>query len=112
EGPASLRGMVHQQERIARLWRLEGHRVPPRRSKASGRRAQGDSVNAAWALPSTGPNDVWSYDFMKSRTRNGSPIRILNVVDEYTRVALGCRVAPSIGAREVRAVLEELFSKH
>jgi transposase InsO family protein len=33
----------------------------------------------------------------------------LNVVDEYTRVAVGCRVAPSIGAREVQAFLEELF---
>jgi putative transposase len=36
---------------------------------------------------------------MGSRTRDGGALRILNVVDEYTRVALGCRVARSIGAR-------------
>jgi hypothetical protein len=33
-------------KRIERLWRLEGHRVPPRRSQASGKRAQGTPENA------------------------------------------------------------------
>jgi putative transposase len=99
-------------KRIARLWRLEGHRVPPRRSQASGKRAQGTAEQAIWNLPAQGPNHVWSYDFMGARTRDGGPIRILNVVDEYTRVALGCRVARSIGARNVIAELEQLFERH
>jgi transposase InsO family protein len=55
---------------------------------------------------------VWSYDFVSTRTRKGTSIRILNVVDEFTRVALGCRVAPSIGARDVAAELGELFARH
>ncbi len=105
-------GWSINRKRIERLWRLECHRVPPRRSKASGKRAQGRGTNAAWMLPAVCPNDVWSYDFVATRTRNGSSIRILNVVDEYTRVALGCRVAPSIGARDVRAFLETLFANH
>ena len=58
------------------------------------------------------PNHIWSYDFMGARTRDGAPMRILNVVDEYTRVALGCRVARSIGARDVIAELEQLFDQH
>ncbi|MEK6253040.1 MAG: IS3 family transposase [Actinomycetota bacterium] len=99
-------------KRIERLWRLEGHRVPPRRSQNSGRRAQGTAENAIWNLPAAGPNHVWSYDFMSGRTREGGPIRILNVVDEYTRVAVGCRVARSIGARDVIAELERLFEQH
>jgi transposase InsO family protein len=49
---------------------------------------------------------------MGSRTRDGHSLRILNVVDEYTRVALGCRVARSIGAGEVIAELEQLFERH
>ena len=49
---------------------------------------------------------------MGSRTRDGGAIRILNVVDEYTRVALGCRVARSIGAGDVIAELEQLFERH
>jgi putative transposase len=99
-------------KRIERLWRLEGHRVPPRRSQASGKRAQGTAENASWNRPATRPNDVWSYDFMGSRTRDGGALRILNVVDEHTRVALGCRVARSIGARDVIAELERLFEQY
>jgi transposase InsO family protein len=63
-------------------------------------------------MPATAPNDVWSYDFMSARTRTGAPIRILNVVDEYTRVCVGSRVAPSIGARQVKAYLQEFFATH
>ena len=40
------------------------------------------------------------------------PIRILNVVDEFTRVSLGSRVARSIGARDVGRHLERLFAVH
>jgi hypothetical protein len=96
-------------KRIERLWRLEGHRVPPRRSQASGKKAQGSAEQAVWNLPATKPNDVWSYDFMGGRTRDGGALRILNVVDEYTRVALGSKVARSIGARDVQQELERLF---
>jgi putative transposase len=87
-------------KRVERLWRLEGHRVPPRRSQASGKKAQGTAGNAVWNLPAARPNHVWSYGFMSARTRDGASLRILNVVDEYTRVALGCRVVRSIGASD------------
>jgi putative transposase len=99
-------------KRVERLWRLEGHRVPPRRSQASGKKAQGTADNAVWNRPAVGPNHIWSYDFMSGRTRDGAALRILNVVDEYTRVALSCRVARSIGAGVVRLELERLFEQH
>jgi putative transposase len=99
-------------KRIERLWRLEGHRVPPRRAQASGKKAGGTAEQAIWNLPATRPNHVWSYDFMSSRTRDGGSLRILNVVDEYTRLSLGCRVARSIGAAAVQAELEQLFARH
>jgi len=99
-------------KRIERLWRLEGHRVPPRRSQASGKKAQGTADNAVWNRPASGPNHVWSYDCMSGRTRDGAALRILNVVDEYTRVALGCRVDRSIGASDVVAELDRLFDEH
>jgi putative transposase len=99
-------------KRIMRLWRLEGHRVPPRRSQTSGKRAQGTAEKAIWNLPAARPNHVWSYDFMGTRTRDGGSLRILNVVDEYTRVALGSHVARSIGARDVIVELERLFEEH
>ena len=105
-------GFQVNRKRIERLWRLEGHRVPARRSKESGKRAQGGSGNAVWNRPASRPNHIWSYDFMNARTQAGSLIRILNVVDEYTRLALGCRVASSIGSADVREELESLFRRH
>ena len=78
-------GWQVNRKRIERLWRLEGHRVPPRRSRASGKKAQGQAESAIWNLPATCPNHVWSYDFMSGRTRRGAGFRILNVVDEFTR---------------------------
>lgn len=96
-------GFLVNRKRVERLWRLEGHRVPPRRSQTSGKRAQGTAENASWNRPAIRPNDVWSYDCMSSMTRDGRPLRILNVVDEHTRVAVGCRVARSIGAKDVIA---------
>jgi putative transposase len=99
-------------KRIERLWRLEGHRVPARKTKGSGRRAWGTADKSIWNLPARGPNHIWSYDFMSGRSQDGGPIRILNIIDEYTRVALGSRVARSIGARDVMRQLEGLFDQH
>jgi transposase InsO family protein len=105
-------GFAVNRNRVERLWRLEGHRVPPRRSQMSGKRAQGTPENASWNRPASHPNDVWSYDFMSSVTRDGPPLRILNVVDEYARVCVGCRVARSIGSGDVAGELERLFARH
>lgn len=105
-------GFHVNRKRVERLWRLEGHRVPPRRTIASGKKAQGTAENASWNRPATRPNEVWSYDFMSSVTRDGRSLRILNVVDEHTRLAVGCRVARSIGARDVIGELETLFRRH
>jgi transposase InsO family protein len=49
---------------------------------------------------------------MGSRTCRGGPIRIFNIVDEFTRLALGCRVDPSIGTSDVIIELEQLFERH
>ena len=99
-------------KRVERLWRREGLRIPPPRSKASGQKAIGADVHALWNLPSTHQGHVWSYDFMSLRTANGTGLRILNVVDEFTRVCVGAHVGYSIGATEVRRVLEQIFDRY
>lgn len=99
-------------KRIERLWRLEGHRLPPAKAKKSGQRALGVGENSSRNRPAEAGNHIWSYDFVSTRVRRGGPIRILNVVDEFTRVSLGSKVARSIGARSVVAHLEELFEYH
>lgn len=96
-------------KRVHRLWVLEGLRVPQRR-KHRGQKAGGTVANSAWALPAVRPNHVWSYDFVAARTIDGAPLRILNIVDEFTREAVACHVARCIGAREVTRVLDKVFA--
>ena len=96
-------------KRVHRLWRLEGLKVPPRR-KTRDKKGLGSDQNSAWALPAVRPNHIWSYDFVATRTVDGGPLRILNVVDEHTREAVGSHVARNIGAREVVHALERLFT--
>ena len=55
------------------------------------------------------PNHVWSYDFVEDRTEIGGKLRILAIIDEYTRECLAIRVEPSIPAYAVVEVLEWLF---
>jgi putative transposase len=105
-------GWEVNKKRIQRLWRLEGHRVPPQRAKASGQKAGGTAENAVWNRPATTAGHIWSYDIVSARTSQGAPIRILNIVDEFTRVAVGSYVSGSIGAREVIAALTQTVEKH
>ena len=49
------------------------------------------------------PNHVWSYDFVEDRTERGGKLRILAIIDEYTRECLahqGCAVNTSLGSSE------------
>jgi len=55
------------------------------------------------------PNHVWSYDFVSERTTDGRPIRILNIIDEYTRECLATYIARRITAADVLYHLSELF---
>jgi transposase InsO family protein len=89
-----------------------GVRLPDFRSrrKKHGKKATGTDQNSAWALPAVRVDHIWSYDFLATRTADGGPLRVLNIVDEYTREAVGSHVARSIGARDVVHVLERLFA--
>jgi putative transposase len=98
-------------KRIERLWRAEGLRVPPRRKNRRNGKGNGESSNSAWARPALRPGHIWSYDFVSLRTQDGRPLRLLNIVDEYTRKGVGFDVARSIGARRVKTTLERLFAR-
>ncbi len=87
-------------------------RPTPSKSKKSGKKATGTGDNSSVNQPAEAGNHIWSYDFVSARVRRGGPIRILNVVDEFTRVSLGSKVARSIGAHSVVAHLENLFDTY
>ena len=103
-------GWKVNRKRIERLWRLEGLKVPPSKSKQSGKKAGGGAENSIWNLPALYPDHIWTFDFMTDRTTDGAAFRILNIVDEYTRICVESYVARNIGARRVIQVLDRLFS--
>lgn len=105
-------GWPVNKKRIERLWRREGLQVPPSKVKNSGQKALGEDANSTRRLPARYRNHIWSYDFIKRRTSDGRPVRVLNVIDEFTRVGLGSHVARGIGAKGVKHHLERLFTIH
>ncbi len=90
-------------KRIERIWRQEGLKVPQKQPKR-GRLWLNDG--SCLRLRPLKKNHVWSYDFVAARTSDGRPIRILVILDEYSRECLSLYIARSISAQEV---LEQLF---
>ena len=70
-------------KRMERIWRQEGLKVPKKQPKR-GRLWFNDG--SCVRLRPTHRNHVWSYDFMADRTHDGRPIKLLTVIDEYSRV--------------------------
>lgn len=93
-------------KRVERLWREEGLRVPAKQPKR-GRLWQADG--SILRLRAEHPNHVWAYDFVFDRTADGRKLRMLTVVDEYTRECLAIEVARRLTSQEVLAVLADLF---
>ena len=54
-------------------------------------------------------NHVWSYDFVFDRTHDGRPLRMLTMVDEYTRECLAIDVARRLTSEDVLERLTDLF---
>jgi putative transposase len=52
---------------------------------------------------------VWSYDFVSARTHDGRTIRMLALIDEYTRECLASRVARRLGRYEVIETLADVM---
>ena len=96
---------VHH-KRGERLWRQEGLRVPAKQPKRARLwLADGSLVRRrAERL-----HHVWSYDFVFDRTADGRPVRLLAIVDAYTRECLSLDVARRLRSDDVRARLAQLF---
>ena len=55
------------------------------------------------------PNHIWSYDFLTDRTFEGRPLKILTVLDEYSRECLAIEVERSLQSMDVLERLADLF---
>lgn len=99
-------GWLVNKKRVERIWRREGLKVPQKQPKRS-RLWLNDG--SCIRLRAERPNHVWAYDFVESRTHDGRKIRMLNIVDEFTREALAIRVARRLNSNDVIDVLSDLF---
>ena len=93
-------------KRVERIWRQEGLKVPQKRPKR-GRLWLNDG--SCIRLRPQHPGHVWSYDFVADRTHNGRTLRLLTVIDEFTRECLAIRVGRRLTAEDVQECLTELF---
>ena len=94
-------------KRVHRLWKAEGLQI---RRKARKRRRSGDSANACHRHKPLGKDHVWSYDFVSDRTEGGGRLRLLAVVDEFTRESLTIEVRRHFTGGDVVRSLAELFA--
>ena len=92
-------------KRVQRICRREGLKVRRIQRK---RRRLGSPASGVARLKATRMNHVWAYDFTMDRTEDGRRLKILTVVDEYTRECLAIEVGRSITSRKVIDVVREL----
>ena len=107
-GLLQMAGWDVNAKRVQRIWRAEGLKVPARQPKR-GRLWLNDG--SCIRLRPEHANHVWAYDFVAETTHDGRKLRLLTVVDEYTRECLTIRVERRMTANDVLWVLADLFTR-
>jgi transposase InsO family protein len=100
-------GVNHK--RVERIWRQEGLKVSARQPKSS--RLWFNDGSCIRLRPEH-RNHVWAYDFVFDRTREGRPLKLLNVIDEFTRECLAIEVSRKQSSRDVLRTLAGLVLRH
>jgi len=98
------RGWLVGKGRVQRIWRREGLKVP-KKQKPRGRLWLNDG--SCVPLRPERLNHVWSYDFVSAKTHDGRNLRLLTLIDEYTREALAIRVARRLNSLNVIETLAD-----
>jgi putative transposase len=101
-------GWCVNRKAVQRLWREEGLRVPAKRRK---RQRLGASTTPADRLAAEHPDHVWALDYQFDQTEDGRRLKLLNIVDEFTREALTITVDRRIDADATVAALDQLLTQ-
>ena len=105
-GLLCLQGWQVGHTRVERIWRQEGLKVPQKQPKRA-RLWLGDG--SCIRLRPKHRNHVWSWDFVMARTEDGRAIKILTLIDEYTRESLAIYAARRIRAHDVIELLADVM---
>lgn len=102
-------GFKASNNRIHRIWRQEGLKVPRKTKK---KRSLGKKPNGCSRHSATHPNHVWSWDFIFDRTESGKTLKMFVVIDEYTRRCISLDVSHCFKSKDVIDRLSELFAMY
>jgi transposase InsO family protein len=97
-------GWLVNYKRVDRIWRQEGLKVPKKQPKR-GRLWLNDG--SCIRKQAEYRSHVWSYDFILDRTHDGRPLRMLVIIDEYTRESLSIDVNRRLNSQDVLFRLSE-----
>ncbi len=90
-------------KRVYRLWKQEKLSLPLRRPRK--RR----SKSVVGIMPKAQrSNQVWTYDFVFDQSLSGKSLKMLTLIDEYTRECLAVEVGVSITSERVRQILQRV----
>lgn len=98
-------GWKDNHKRIERIYREEKLQVQRRKRKRTAK-GRGQPL----AIPGSA-NERWSIDFMQDCLADGRRIRLLNIVDDYTRECLKIEVDTSLGGSRVVRALNEIIEE-
>ncbi len=99
-------GTVVNHKKVCRIRKSLGLTLPRRKARKPRLGTAQTPCQAAFE------NHVWTYDFIFDRLADGRQVKLLTVVDEFTRMCLKIEVSASIKAKSVITILEALFSKY
>ena len=96
-------------KRVQRIWTKEGLKVPKKQPKR-GRLWLNDG--SCIRKRAEYKNHVWSYDFVSDQTHDGRKIRMLTVIDEFSRESLAIKTKRRLTSKDVVETLADLFMIH
>lgn len=96
------RGFKDNLKRIYRVYREEKLQVPQRRKRRTAK-YRGEKPQHAQAA-----NERWSMDFVSDQLAGGRKLRMLTIVDDFTRQCLAVEVDTSLSGHRVCRVLDRL----
>lgn len=91
---------------VYRLWKQEKLSLPKQRPRKMRVKATIGIVPKA-----TRANQVWTYDFVFDQSLSGKSLKMLTLIDEFTRECLAVEVGVSIKSERVKQILQKVCLK-
>ena len=100
-------GWSVSRKQVQRIRRKEGLKVHPKPQ-----RIPRQGVSTGLPTQATHRNHVWTWDFIFDRTGKGSTLKMLTMLDEYTRQCLAIRVERQIRSGQVLVTLWQAMMQY